>query len=80
MIRYLAFAAALAIAAPVLAQPALNPTQTLDALVHQAVEREVSATVQLTALPGQVAQLRDQVAALTKERDELKAAAAQEKK
>ena len=77
IVRALATAIALvALASTAMAQQApLTPEQTADALIHQAVEREIQATLQMTSLQRQVAQLQAQIAALTKERDDAKAAA-----
>lgn len=74
MHRYFLPILLLLLAIPAYAQQTLTPEQTLDALIHAAVEREVQATVQATTLQRQIAALQAQLAAATKERDDLKAA------
>jgi hypothetical protein len=48
------------------------PIQALDALLHQAVEREAVATVEVMQLRAQITALTAERDALTKERDALK--------
>jgi len=67
--------AALLIPTAAIAQQHLTPLQTMDALVHQADEREIAAVMQVTQLQGQIAAKDKEIADLTKERDALKAAA-----